>query len=204
MHPMRRFPWVCLAVAACGRAHPASEAILPKAFQAVADVRPGTSLAELQRSRPHAEFAPYVGYQEKVGRLTFRYVVEGTESRQFRNAAREHVDAVEVVATHPAPEAARAAWAAAFREYEEARQPTKPVCYVIDGTMANNGPAAVWETGHGYVLLRAASGRSGGTRVRPASPLLIWRVGEGPLPPPLTGTVGKSEDCAAIAGRRPV
>jgi hypothetical protein len=161
----------------------------------VGNVIPGTSLVKLQQTRPAAHFAPYVGYEEKVGRVTFRYLVEGTEARQSNDPVGSRVDAVEAVATQTAPDAALQAWAAAFHEYR-AKGPGEPVCTRIDGTFANNGPAALWQKdGGAYVLLRAATGRAAGAHTPQLPPLLTWRVGHGRLPSVLAAPGARTVDC---------
>jgi hypothetical protein len=181
---------LCLA-AACNRETP-EKVVLPRPFRMVGNVTPGMSVSKLQQTRPAAHFAPYVGYEEKVGSVTFRYILEGTESHRIGGRG---VDAVEALATQPAPEKALEQWALAFSEYR-AKGEGEPVCTLIEGTLANNGPAALWQKdGGSYVLLRAATGRAAGGRTPRLPPLLIWRVGHGHLPPVLTAPGVKSIAC---------
>jgi hypothetical protein len=140
-----------------------------------------------------------VGYEERIGPVTYHYYVDGTESRQVGDGNRVQVNAIEAVVKRATPEEARAAWASAFRDYR-ARAPGNPECYLIEGTLANNGPAVLWKTGSDYVLLRAATGRVTRGLARASSPLVIWRVGNGPLPPVLTAAEARSVDCATLTG----
>jgi hypothetical protein len=189
----------CALLSACSREGHLNDVELPRPFALVSGVTPGTTLSGLEQRRPAARFEPYVGYKEQVGSVTFRYYVDGTESRQIHDPSGIRIGAVEAVVKHGAPEQAAAAWASAFREYQ-ARVRSRPECYAIDGTIANNGPVALWKEDDAYVVLRAAQGYAGTARNPHRSPpLLIWRVGVGELPAVLSSPGAKQVDCAVLA-----
>jgi hypothetical protein len=194
-----KLAWGCLVLGACTRESRIEQTVLPQPFRPLEGIAPGISVSRLQHRRPVAQFAPYVGYEERIGPVTYRYYVEGTESRQVGDGNTARVNAIEAVVKRATPEEARAAWASAFRDYR-ARARGNPECYLIDGTLANNGPAALWKTGSNYIVLRAATGRATRGAARASSPLVIWRVGNGPLPPVLTTTEAKSVDCVTLTG----
>jgi hypothetical protein len=145
--------------------------------------------------RPQVRFAPYVGYEEHVGGLTYRYSVPDAGSEEPSDGG--SVQAVEAVQRFARGDDAQVAWRAEVREFS-ARAKGPAACYRIKGTVANDGLAALWKLPAGQVIVvRSVSGSPPRGRARATAPALISRL-DTRLPPVLAAPGAQSTSCGAI------